>query len=133
MKRICLDAGHFGKYNRSAVVPAFYESEFNWKFHLLLKKHLEEKGFAVTLTRENKDVDRDLYERGRSAKGHDLFISVHANWAARETADYPLAIVPIDGSGDEIGLKLAQCIAKTMGTKETGVINSKKSSNERIL
>ena len=34
--RVCLDAGHWGKYNRSPVVPAYYESEMNWKLHLLL-------------------------------------------------------------------------------------------------
>lgn len=34
---ICLDAGHEEKYNRSPAVPEYYESEINWKLHLLLK------------------------------------------------------------------------------------------------
>ena len=126
-RRICLDAGHYGKYNRSPVVSAFYESDFNWKFHLLLKKYLEAYGFEVTTTRERQDEDMDLYERGRCAKGHDLFISDHANYAARESADYPVAYVPINGSGDLIGRKLAQCVAEVMGTTEDAMIQSKKS------
>ena len=98
--RICLDAGHYGKYNRSAVVPAFYESEFNWKFHLLLRKYLEESGAEVSVTRQDQKEDLDLYERGRCAKNHNLLISIHANWAARESADYPVAYVPIRGTAD---------------------------------
>ena len=39
--KLCLDAGHYGKYNQSPVVPAYWESEFTWKFHLLLKSELE--------------------------------------------------------------------------------------------
>ena len=30
--KIMLDAGHYGKYNRSPVVPAYYESDFSFKF-----------------------------------------------------------------------------------------------------
>ena len=33
-KKICLDAGHYAKYNRSPVVPEYYESVMNWKLHL---------------------------------------------------------------------------------------------------
>lgn len=127
--KICLDAGHYGKYNQSEIEPAFFESDFNWKHHLLLKKYLEEFGIEVTLTRSDKNRDMDLYERGRSAKGCDLFLSCHANWAERRTADYPVAYVPINGSGDELGLKLAKCIAEVMGTIESGEIQSKKSTN----
>lgn len=126
--KICLDAGHYGKYNRSDVEPSFYESDFNWKHHLLLKKYLEAYGVDVTLTRSDKDKDMDLYDRGRSAEGSDLFLSIHANWAARESADYPVAYVPINGSGDALGLKLAQCVAEVMGTKEAAFIDSKKST-----
>lgn len=127
-KKICLDAGHYGKYNRSEAEPAFYESDFNWKHHLLLKKYLEEYGINVRLTRSDKDKDMDLYDRGRAAAGCDVFLSIHANWSARKTADYPVAYVPINGSGDALGLKLAKCVAEVMGTTEPGEIQSKKST-----
>lgn len=29
--KICLDAGHYGDYNRSTAVPEYYESRMNWK------------------------------------------------------------------------------------------------------
>jgi N-acetylmuramoyl-L-alanine amidase len=63
-KKVCIDAGHFGKYNRSNVYPSYYESDMNWKLHLLLKKELEAYGFDVITTRDNKDVDLDLHKRG---------------------------------------------------------------------
>ena len=127
--KLCLDAGHYGKYNQSEVEPDFYESDFNWKHHLLLKKYLEAYGISVSLTRADKNRDMELYDRGRAAEGCDLFLSIHANWAARKTADYPVAYVPINGSGDALGLKLAKCVAAVMGTTEPGDIQSKKSSN----
>lgn len=126
--KICLDAGHFGKYNRSPVVPAYYESDMNWKLHLLLKKELEQYGIEVITTREKQDVDKGLTERGKCAAGCNLFLSIHSNSADRESADYPLAVVPIDGSGDALGKKLASCIRDVMGTTEAADMWSKKSS-----
>jgi hypothetical protein len=35
--KICLDAGHYGKYNQSPVVNKYYESDMAWKLHLKLK------------------------------------------------------------------------------------------------
>jgi len=32
-----LDAGHYGKYNRSTAVKVYYESDFTFKFCNLLK------------------------------------------------------------------------------------------------
>ena len=40
--KICLDAGHYGKYNRSKVVPEYYESEMNWKLHNYLAEELKQ-------------------------------------------------------------------------------------------
>ena len=48
--KICLDAGHFGKYNRSPVLSSYYESDMNWKLHLLLKAALERYGIEVITT-----------------------------------------------------------------------------------
>lgn len=127
--KICLDAGHYGKYNHSAVVPAYYESDFNWKFHLLLKKYLEECGMEVITTRATQAKDMDLYDRGRCAKGCDVFLSIHANWASRADADYVVCYVPIDGTGDKLGQALANKIDEVMGTKENPRVNTKRSSN----
>lgn len=125
--KICLDAGHYGKYNRSSVVPAYYESDMTWKLHLKLKAELEKYGIEVITTRTNQATDRGLKDRGSAAKGCDLFLSIHSNACGTESVDYPLVIVPINGSGDAIGNKLAKCIEETMGTKQKCDVWDKKS------
>ena len=126
--KICLDAGHDGKYNQSNVVPAFYESDFTWTFHLLLKEQLEQYGVEVVTTRPDQQAQLGLYDRGKMAAGCDLFLSIHSNWAQRESADYPLVIVPLNGTADELGQKLADCIRSTMETREQAEVWTKASA-----
>lgn len=132
-KKICLDAGHYGKYNRSPVVPAYYESEMNWKLHLLLKAELEAYGFEVITTRADQGKDLALVSRGNASKGCDLFLSVHSNATGdskgNESVDYPVAYVQLDRKGDKLGLALAECVASTMGTKQPGRITTRKGSS----
>ena len=72
--KICLDAGHYGKYNQSPAVPEYYESDMNWKLHLLLKKYLEQYGVEVVITRADQATDLGLTARGQKAKGCNLFL-----------------------------------------------------------
>lgn len=119
--KVCLDAGHYGKYNRAPGVKEYYESDMTWKLHLLLKAELEKYGVVVSQTRSNKDTDKTLYNRGAASKGCDLFISLHSNAVgskANESVDYPLVIVQLDGKGDALGKKLADCIEDLMQTKQ---------------
>ena len=123
--KICLDAGHDGKYNRSPANKAYYESDMNWKLHLILKKYLEQYGIEVVLTRDNQNTALGVYDRGKLAKGCDLFVSIHSNATGNgldESVDYPVVIVPLDGSGDKIGNALATCVEEVMGTKQKGRI-----------
>lgn len=114
--KICLDAGHFGKYNQSPVVPAYWESEFTWKFHLLLKSELEKHGIDVVTTRADQAKDLDVYKRGQLAKGCDLFLSIHSNACADASADYPLACCCVNRQADVLGHELAEIVGKVMGT-----------------
>lgn len=126
--RICLDAGHFAKYNRSPVVPEYYESDMNWKLHLMLKEELEKyKGVEVITTRADKDKDVGLEARGRFSKGCDLFISIHSNGAERESADYPVVYYPISGACSDLAKNIAKFVEVTMGTTEAGEAASRKS------
>ena len=130
--KICLDAGHYGKYNRSPAVKSYYESEMNWKLHLLLKNYLEQYGIEVILTRADQTKDKALTTRGKVAKGCDLFISIHSNAVGsgvNESVDYPVVYVPLNGKGDEIGKKLADCVESVMATKQKGRISSRKGNN----
>ena len=124
--KICIDAGHYGKQNRSSVVPEYYEAEMNWKLHLLLKKYLEEYGVEVTTTRSKQTTVLGTVARGKKAKGCDLFLSLHSNAYDPESLDYPLVIVPLDGTGDELGRKLTNCIASVMETNQPGRLWTRK-------
>ncbi|MBQ8926818.1 MAG: N-acetylmuramoyl-L-alanine amidase [Oscillospiraceae bacterium] len=120
--RICLDAGHYGKYNRSTVVASYYESDFTWKFHLLLKAELEKRGVEVLTTRPNQETDRGLEDRGRASQGYDLFLSIHSNACGNAYTDAPLACCAINGSTDVLGQRLADTIAQVMETRQGGEI-----------
>ncbi len=114
MIRICLDAGHFGKYNQSPVVPAYYESEMNWELHILLKAELISYGFLVTATRKEQGKDLDLVARGKRAKGCDLLLSLHSNGAVRQSADHVVIFTPVADERtdtDEKSLALAKALA----------------------
>lgn len=131
--KVCLDAGHFGKYNRSPANKEYYESEMSWKLHLFLKKELEALGIEVITTRQNQAKDLALTSRGKKSKGCHLFLSLHSNavvgGGVDESTDYPLVIVPVSGKGDELGKRLSECIAKTMQTKQKGKHKSRKGIN----
>lgn len=124
--RITLDAGHYGCYNRSPVVPGYYESVMNWKLQGYLASEMEDLGMEVILTRENQAKDMALADRGKISKGSDLFLSIHSNACDDPGVDYPLVIVQLDGKGDELGQKMAECIGNTMQTKQAGRMTKRK-------
>ena len=126
--KICLDAGHFAKNNQSPVVKAYYESDFAWKFHLLLKEELEKYGFEIITTRAAQAKDLGLETRGRKSAGCDLFLSIHSNACDSESADHPLACVCVSGRCDVLGLNLAQTVASVMQTRNPGRIWKRKGS-----
>lgn len=131
--KICLDAGHYGKYNRSPAVKDYYESEMNWKLHLLLRKYLIEYGFTVIQTRTDQARDMALTTRGKKSKGCDQFLSIHSNAVSggvmNESIDYPVVYKPISGAGSDLAEKLANCIAEVMETKQSGRTSSRKGNN----
>lgn len=116
---VCLDAGHYGKYNRSPVVPDYYESDMNWKLQNLLKAELEKYGIQVNTTRADKAKDLALESRGKASNGCDLFISLHSNAANAEATKYVVAMYQVDdncGEMDEQSKAFAAMLAKTVGT-----------------
>lgn len=139
--KICLDAGHYGNYNRSPGVPAYYESRMNWKLHLLLKAELERYGFTVITTRSDPEKDLDLKSRGMASKGCDLFLSLHSNAVGsymKESVDYVVLhrIVDddrtdIDEEAEAVAKVLGPVIAETMGTTQPWRVNTRLSENDR--
>lgn len=139
--RICLDAGHYGKYNQSPANRSYYESEVMWKLHLLLKKFLEEYGFVVVTTRENIENDLELTARGRKSNACDLFLSLHSNAVGsgvNEEVDYAVVYhltddntTKCDDISKEIAYILAPVIAEVMGTKQSWAVKQRLSDNDR--
>ena len=127
---VCLDAGHYGKYNRSPAVPEYYESEMNWKLHNYLATELEGYGIQVKKTRTEQAKDLELYPRGAASKGCDLFLSIHSN--APGSATSPEAYHAVRGSevyysladeprNAEIARALNAAVVTTMNTTDRGI------------
>lgn len=137
MPKVCIDAGHFGKYNRSNVFPSYYESDMTWKLQNFIKKELETYNIRVATTRDNKDIDLSLHERGMKSQGCDLFISLHSNAESTGSADRAVVITyqdvgwtDIDDISKELAEKLGACIRDTMGLSGYQVYQ-RKSDNDR--
>ncbi len=127
--KICLDAGHYAEYNRSPVVPEYYESHMTWRLHLLLKKYLEQYGIEVITTRPDQRKDLALYQRGATSKGCDLFLSLHSNAVGgkvgNESVDRVMVFVPISGKGKDIAGKLGECIRAVMQTRQGSYVETR--------
>lgn len=129
MAKVCLDAGHYGNYNRSPVVSGYYESVRMRKLTELLASELTARGIHVVKTRSNQKSNLALTSRGKKAKGCDLFVSLHSNAASAESVDYVVAYVPLNGTGTVIGKKLADCVCSVMGTAQKGRTATRQGSN----
>ena len=121
---IMLDAGHAGKYNKG-IIKGYWESQMTWSLTNKLKKELEKyPGVVVSLTKKSLYDDPYIYDRGQMAKGYDLFISIHSNWASAQSADYPLTIVSskykpeLYKAAQPLGKLLAYNVKKTMKTRQ---------------
>lgn len=132
MAKICLDAGHYGKYNQSPANMIYYESDIMWKLHLLLKKYLESSGIQVITTRSSQGTDLTLYDRGAKSKGCDLFLSLHSNAVGsgiNESIDYPVAYAAINGKADQIATLLTECVENVLGTIQKARIEHRTGSS----
>lgn len=139
--KICIDPGHYGKYNRSPANKKYYESDMVWKLHLLQKKYLEEYGFEVITTRSKQANDLALHTRGTKSKGCVLFISDHSN-ATGSGVDESIDHVAVyhltsdtttkcDDISKEIAKKLAPIIADVMDTEDGYKVLTRKAGNDR--
>lgn len=116
---IMLDAGHYGKYNKSPVLKSYYESKMTWSLHLYLKQELEEyKNVVVDTTRSAQSRDLGVYYRGTASKGYNLLLSLHSNASGSKSADYPLIITQKNNAKDLLAISLGQTIESLMKTKQ---------------
>lgn len=132
--KIMLDAGHYGDYNRSPVVPAYYESRRMWALHIFLKAALEEyEGCTVDTTRPELDGDLSVYKRGYLAKGYDLFLSLHSNAvgaSGSEETDRVSVYAAYDNlnNSHELASRLALGVAELMEVSD-GYVKTRKGTD----
>ena len=114
--RIMLDAGHYGNYNPSTVLEGYWESRRMWRLCELLAEELCSAGFEVGKTRADEERDLEVTERGRLAKGSDLFISLHSNACDSPGVDYVCVFGAYDNRNDswELGGRLAAAVSDCM-------------------
>lgn len=139
--KVCIDAGHFGKYNRAPSVPEYYESDMAWKLSEKQRKYFNQLGIETVMTRTNQATDLALQSRGKASKGCDLFISNHSNATGsgvNESIDYPLVIHLTDDAGvtcDDVSKEIAQLLApviqKVMLTKQAAKTQSRLSDSDK--
>lgn len=129
---IMLDAGHYGKVNKSPVLSSYYESQMTWPLHVYLKAELEKyQNVVVDGTRAAQSKDMAVYDRGAASKGYDLFLSLHSNATGSKSADYPLVITQKGNTSDPLAKSLGQAIQKTMGTKQDYQVWQKLNSDKQ--
>lgn len=138
MAKVCIDAGHYGRYNQSPVVKSYYESVMAWNLAIFLESELKKRGIEVVQTRAELQKDLSLSARGAAAKDCDLFLSLHSNACDTERVDYPVAIVLTDDTttqsddlSRDIGAKLAAAVAKTMGTSQDARVQQRQAGYDR--
>lgn len=129
MPKIMLDAGHYGSRNQSPIYPQYYESKQMWKLHLLLKKHLENFGFDVLLTRSNQAADMSVTARGSLAKGCDLFLSLHSDASDSATVNRATVFYAYDdlNSASVLAKQIAHAVGLCMGV--SGTIKTRQGNN----
>ena len=121
-KRIMIDPGHFSKYNRSPVVPEYYEGDRVYKLSQYLIEALRKYDFVVSCTKRSIDDypktvsgTDNVYKRGTMSKGCNLLISLHSNACNTEAVNRAVVIHPLSGAEKALGADLGGVIKSVMG------------------
>ena len=125
--KICLDPGHYGKYN-AGIVKGYYESEMNLKLAYKLKETLEKYGAEVFLTRTGTE-DLSLYSRGQVAVKNDcdVFFSIHSNARSGDETHRGVVVYYSIFQPEHKGLmeELGRAAAEAMGSIFQGALTRK--------
>lgn len=111
--KIIIDPGHGGtdRANRGAS-GNYIEADGNLKFSIYLNECLKDY-MNVILTRD-KDMTLSLTERGKIAKGADMFISIHSD-AYSSTSSGVTIFDSVDLKNEKIGTAIGKACADAMG------------------
>lgn len=126
-KHIVLDAGHGGADPGKVARDGTREKEINLQIMQLLSGYLEQGGAVVTLTRNTDEAlasgkNADLKARTKTARGADLFVSIHQNSYPSESVK-GAQVFYLKGSRE--GERLAAAVQKRI--KEVAAVDNRRS------
>jgi N-acetylmuramoyl-L-alanine amidase len=132
---VILDAGHGGT-DEGAKVRSFQEKKVTLLTTLLAKKHLEELGYRVLLTR-NRDAYVSLPKRVSMANkaNASLFVSIHFN-ASRSAEAQGIEVFYYNSDGmwrSRASQRLASCILYRVIDQTDGTSRGVKHGNFHVI
>lgn len=132
MITVTLDAGHYGRMNRSPVNKDYYESERMWVLSQYLRRELESLGCRVRMTRAEQDKDLAVCKRGKRSEGTDLFLSLHSDACDSEKVSRVGVFYAFDdrNGASRLATMLAKTVADVMSIKKYAA-KTRISSNRR--
>lgn len=113
------------------VLSGAKEYELTLEYALVLKEYLEGCGAKVILTRDSNDTSISNMQRAKIANDNnaDYFIRLHADSAPEDSISGVKVYVPATGkyskSAPNDGKKLAETVAKEIGSTSLGSVQSK--------
>lgn len=127
MAKIVLDPGHVKGYNKGAAA-GYYEGTAMFAYAGRLAEKLRAAGVGVEITRKQVTDNPTLMERGKVAKGADLFVSLHSNAASAASAHGVTVFYSIKRANDKPhAAKLSKELAGLIrgGTRDRGACTRK--------
>lgn len=135
---VLVDCGHNTGYNRSPVVPGYYEGNQMWVLGQYLIEELRALGRTVKTTKRSRDDDPSVTARGRMAAGCKIAVSEHSNAGGLGKTDRAVGICmvdddcgPIDEMSRELARRLAAASSEVMGLKNAPQVYERKSGKDR--
>lgn len=135
---VLVDMGHNTDYNRSPVVPAYYEGNQMWILGQYLIEELHKLGRTTKTTRRSRDDNPSVTARGRMAAGCKVAVSEHSNAGGLGKTDRAVGICmvdddcgPIDELSRELTRRLAEVDKEVMGLEDPYQVYERKSGNDR--
>jgi len=130
-KTIVIDAGHGGQDPGATSYYGFYEKTVNLAVAAEIAQYLRDEGHKVIMTRST-DVFIELEQRAEIANraGADVFISIHADAAARSSANGFSVYVARSASSE--AERLARAIDDRM-TRTSMTSNGVKEADFKVL
>jgi len=121
--KITLDPGH-GPTTNPGVISGYVEGSAMYLYSQRLAQKLRALGYEVLITRKTIEDNPSLWNRGKMAKGSDMFVSLHSN-AGSSTAAHGISIFysikrPEDKDmATKWGVKLAECMGTYLRGSKT--------------